>query len=279
MTQEGEEAVRLPTEAATGVEVPVAGKTQQTDARVVPTSGLRESADLLASPLAKSQAEAAEVEATAKALANALTEPRSECPNTTEEANAEVEVDAFADADFARESSSDGDSSDSFDGPPLDAYWSSMLNVTKTAEPLQPPKMMNSKEDGAPRDRGRGGKGASGDGRPAGKGDGKGKAARGGKPGMFYMAPMHPLAPLAPMAFFAAAGKGPGGVDGNPMGDPGAEQGSRQRSRSPHGRASSDDLRNFLSASRDESAANEESLEDRKAQDDKINDSIRSFLA
>mmetsp|Transcript_101421 Transcript_101421/g.295509 ORF Transcript_101421/g.295509 Transcript_101421/m.295509 type:complete len:251 (-) Transcript_101421:149-901(-) len=250
MTQEGEEAVRLPTEAATGVEVPVAGKTQQTDARVVPTSGLRESADLLASPLAKSQAEAAE-----------------------------VEVDAFADADFARESSSDGDSSDSFDGPPLDAYWSSMLNVTKTAEPLQPPKMMNSKEDGAPRDRGRGGKGASGDGRPAGKGDGKGKAARGGKPGMFYMAPMHPLAPLAPMAFFAAAGKGPGGVDGNPMGDPGAEQGSRQRSRSPHGRASSDDLRNFLSASRDESAANEESLEDRKAQDDKINDSIRSFLA
>mmetsp|Transcript_48358 Transcript_48358/g.144392 ORF Transcript_48358/g.144392 Transcript_48358/m.144392 type:complete len:296 (-) Transcript_48358:104-991(-) len=294
MALEPKEAAEAPAVASDHPEVAACGGVQHLGAEDA-LSALPEYARAQADHEQEAPASGAAVEAptepaagpqAAGTSAEAAAQPPSEGQGAAEAA-AEDAPDAFADADFARESSDDGSSDDS-DGPPLDAYWSSMLNVTRTAEPLQPPRMTSSK-DVAPRERGRGhssvGKGgASTEGRSTGKSDYKGKGTRSGKVGMYYVnpmgpmnptAPIHPMVPMNPMALLAAGGKGLAAPQGGHVVDSSADQG-RQRSRSPRGAADNDDLRNFLSASREE--ADEETLEHRTAQDEKINDSIKNFL-
>eukprot|EP00429_Kryptoperidinium_foliaceum_P084545 CAMPEP_0176210036 /NCGR_PEP_ID=MMETSP0121_2-20121125/13937_1 /TAXON_ID=160619 /ORGANISM="Kryptoperidinium foliaceum, Strain CCMP 1326" /LENGTH=241 /DNA_ID=CAMNT_0017549057 /DNA_START=50 /DNA_END=772 /DNA_ORIENTATION=- len=135
---------------------------------------------------------------------------------------------------------SDSDSSDGL--PPLDPYWAAKLNVTNTAAPLPPPKMLSPEELAREKERERQAK-ARGRGK-GGKGDGKGGKGKGWKGG----------------------GKRPGGVRPNDIGDfvawardPQAEDGSRRldRSRSPRRQGRAEGLEGFMSWARDRDAEEE----------------------
>lgn len=157
-------------------------------------------------------------------------------------------------ADFTAEKPAESDSSDSDDGmPPLDSYWASMLNVTKTAEPVKPQLLLKPKLDEERK----------------GKGRGKGKKGKGGKSGYQSMGmyPGFPLDPLNPMHGQKGWKGGKGGwrsrqgANPNDIGefiawaqDENAGDGSRpvrERSRSPTRQPASMRLENFLEWARD----------------------------
>lgn len=161
-------------------------------------------------------------------------------------------------ADFGEQKPADSDSDSDSDGlPPLDGYWSSMLNVTKTAEPVKPQLLLKPKLDDDRR--GKGGKG---------KGGKRGK----GKPSDF--GPLGMWDPLGPMGFRKGGkGKGMRSNSGNPNNigdflawaqDENASDGSRpcrERSRSPARQPASMRLESFLEWAKDTRDAKEEPRE------------------
>lgn len=164
-------------------------------------------------------------------------------------------------ADFTAEKPAESDSSDSDDGmPPLDGYWASMLNVTKTAEPVKPQLLLKPKLDEERK----------------GKGRGKGKKGKGGKSGyqpmgMYPGFPLDPLNPMGPQKGWKG-GKGGWrsrqGANPNDIGDfiawaqdENAGDGSRpvrERSRSPARQPASMRLESFLEWARDSREAKAE---------------------
>lgn len=180
------------------------------------------------------------------------------------EALQEEEEADFTAPDAAR--GSDSESSDDGMLPPLDAYWSSMLNVSATADPLPAPKMLSKAElERESRGKSRGGKG---------KGHGK-------------FAP-HPLGPMFYMGGHMVPGTKGGWKGGKRMAtirandigdfvawakDPAAEDGSRgERSRSPHRQREAEGLESFMSWARSDRGVKEEPTPDEP-------DDLHTFLA
>lgn len=127
-------------------------------------------------------------------------------------------------------------SSEDEDGPPLDAYWTSMLNVSATAAPLAhvPPEKPDESDNGKGKAKGKGKLDES----DSGKGKAKGKGGSGK----------------------AGSSKGKGGKKGSAKGKLESDVGSfnpgvfrpdqRDRSRSPHGQKAPGGLANFMSWAR-----------------------------
>jgi len=182
----------------------------------------------------------------------------------------------LGEADFTADSPAKSDSDS--DGPPLDPYWASMLNVTKMEEPVHPSKIPKTSE--GPKGRGRGREGGRG---ATAKGDPKGRGLRGGAQ-LAHMYYMHPLGMAAKGGKGGKGlwGKGRAGARANDIGDfvawakdPNTEDGSREdRSRSPHARREAKGIKGFLSWARDESSTKEEPPDD----DQSLGASLRNFM-
>lgn len=168
----------------------------------------------------------------------------------------EAPVEAPDEADFTAPDpdgkASDSESSD--DGPPLDSYWASMLNVSGTADPLPPPKMLSKAEleERNRKDRGTG----------KGKSEWKGKGY--GKYGIHPYGHMYLMPGMK--GWKGKGGKRAAAARANDIGDfvawakdPAAEDGSRRaRSRSPRRQTESEGLESFMSWAREERGVKEE---------------------
>lgn len=187
----------------------------------------------------------------------------AEAEDTAEEAEAPQD-----EPDFTAPDAKASDSESSDDGPPLDSYWAAMLNVSKTADPLPPPKMLTKAEldERKNRERGKGEKGR--------KGDWKGKGY--GKFGA------HPYGPWGYMNMKGWKGGKRAPPRANDIGDfvawakdPAAEDGSRgrERSRSPRRQRDAEGLESFMSWARDERGVKEEPHPEGPG------DGLNSFLA
>jgi len=199
-------------------------------------------------------------------------------------------ADTMAEADFTVDNAegSPGSPESSDDGlPPLDDYWSKMLNVSKVAEPIQTSKL--AKPKAAAQGRGKGDQGWKGRDHMGNKGFVAGQVMMPMMQSPYMMGPRGPV----PLAGKVGGGKGWKGMrprKGSRVNaahaddhigdfvawakDPNTEDGSRARSRSPHRHQDSECLENFLSWARQDQETKAEVPED-----DQAGESMNSFMA
>eukprot|EP00929_Paragymnodinium_shiwhaense_P015007 TRINITY_DN123000_c0_g1_i1.p1 TRINITY_DN123000_c0_g1~~TRINITY_DN123000_c0_g1_i1.p1 ORF type:complete len:293 (+),score=92.06 TRINITY_DN123000_c0_g1_i1:92-970(+) len=121
----------------------------------------------------------------------------------------------------AAPAAADSDSDDSDGLPPLDGYWSSVLNVSKVADPLSTSKLLQLAREGQDEMRSKGGRDK---GKGKGLGFGLGKGKKGGRKGRNR--------DVSDITDFFAWISDPATEDGSRP-QPEAKEGGRDRSRSP----------------------------------------------